>query len=84
MKTLSRIRSWFKVMRHRSRLDGEMQTELEFHLESYAADLMRGGLSREEAMRRARLELGPVAARKEECRESLGLRLWDDLLADIS
>ena len=71
-------------MSHRTQLDAEMQAELEFHIESYAQDLMRGGLSREEAMRRARLELGPVAARKEDCRESLGLRLWDDLLADIS
>jgi predicted permease len=83
MKTLSRIRSWFKAMTHRSRLDVEIQSELEFHMESYAADLMRTGLSRDEARRRARLELGSVAARKEECRESLGLRLWDDLLADI-
>jgi predicted permease len=84
MKLLSRARSWFRAMTHRSRLDGEMQSELEFHIESYAADLMRGGLSLDEALRRARLELGSVAARKEECRESLGLRLWDDLLADIS
>src|SRR5271163_2030581 len=84
MKSLSRIRSWFKAMTHRSRLDGEMQSELEFHIESYAADLMRSGLSRDEARRRARVDLGSVAVRKEECRESLGLRLWDDLLADIS
>jgi predicted permease len=83
MKTLSRFRSWFKAMTHRSRLDGEMQAELEFHIESYVQDLMRGGLSREEAFRRARVDLGSLAARKEECRESLGLRLWDDLLADI-
>ncbi len=83
MKSLSRLRSWFKAMTHRSCLDCEMQAELEFHIESYAADLMRGGLSREEAQRRARLELGSVEARKEQCRESLGLRLWDDLLADL-
>ena len=44
MKTLSRIRSWFRAMTHRSRLDGEMQSELEFHVESYAEDLMRSGL----------------------------------------
>ena len=70
-------------MTHRSQLDGEMQAELQFHIDSYAADLMHGGLSREEALRRARLELGPIEARKEDCRESLGLRLWDDLFADL-
>ncbi len=69
---------------HRSRIDAEMQAELHFHIESYAADLMRSGLTRDEALRRARLELGSVEARKEDCRESLGLRLWDDLLADLS
>ena len=83
MKTIARLRSWIKAMTHRSRLDAEMQTELEFHIESYAEDLMRGGVSRDEALRRARLELGSVTARKEDCRESLGLRLWDDLRADI-
>jgi len=70
-------------MTRRSQLDGEMQSELQFHIDSYAADLMRRGLSREEALRQARLELGSVEARKEDCRESLGLRLWDDLFADL-
>jgi predicted permease len=83
MTATKKLRSWARAMTHRKRLDGEMQSELEFHIESYAADLMRGGLSREEAQRRARLELGSVEARKEQCRESLGLRLWDDLLADL-
>ena len=32
MKILSRVRSWFKAMTHRSRLDGELQFELEFHI----------------------------------------------------
>jgi len=83
MKLIARLRSWWRVATHRSRLDAEMQAELEFHIESYAGDLMRQGMAREEAFRRARMELGSVAARKEECRESLGLRLWDDLRADI-
>jgi len=83
MKLTSRMQSWWRAATHRSRLDAEMQSELEFHIESYAEDLMRGGVSLEEALRRARLELGPLAARKEDCRESLGLRLWDDLRADV-
>ncbi len=83
MKLWARLRSWMKAMTHRSRLDGEMQAELLFHTNSYAEDLMRDGVPHEEALRRARLELGSVEARKEDCRESLGLRLWDDLLADV-
>jgi predicted permease len=84
MKLAARVRSWWRAATHRSRLDAEMQAELEFHIESYAEDLMRQGVAREEAFRRARVELGSLEARKEDCRESLGLRLWDDLRADIA
>ena len=84
MKTIARLRSWWKAATHRAQLDEATQTELQFHIESYAEDLTRQGLSREEALRRARLELGSIAAQQENIRESLGLRLWDDLLADIT
>jgi len=84
MKLLARFRSWLRAVSRRSQLDSEMQAELHFHIDSYAEDLIRQGVAREEAMRRARIELGSLAARKEDCRESLGLRLWDDLLADIA
>ena len=83
MKALARLRSWLRSVTNRSRLEREMQAELQFHIESYAADLMRSGINCEEAHRRARIELGSIATRKEDCRESLGLRLWDDLLADL-
>ncbi|MDQ2774095.1 MAG: permease prefix domain 1-containing protein, partial [Acidobacteriota bacterium] len=35
-----------------------MDTELRFHLESYAEDLVRSGMMPEEASRRARLAFG--------------------------
>ena len=60
-----------------------MNDELRFHIEAYAEDLERRGLSPEEARRRARAEFGSVDARKEECREALGLRLLDELRADL-
>jgi predicted permease len=44
---------------------------------------VRTGLSQEEAQRRAQVEFGVVEARKDECREALGLRLIDDLRADF-
>jgi predicted permease len=67
---------------HRRRLESEMDAELRFHIESFAADLIKQGVSPEEAAYRARLEFGGIEIHKEECRESLGLRLWDDLRAD--
>jgi len=79
----ARIRSWWKAVTVRSRMEKEMDAELRFHIESYADDLARTGVPRAEALRRARVEFGGVEIHKEECRESLGLRLWDELRADI-
>jgi predicted permease len=60
-----------------------MEEELRFHMQSYADDLCKKGVEKSEAWRRARLEFGPVEAHKEDCRASLGLRLWDELCSDL-
>lgn len=67
----------------RSRVEREMQEELAFHIESRTDDLIQRGLPFEEARRRARLEFGAIEAYKDECREARGLRLLDDLRADL-
>ncbi len=69
--------------RRHDALDRQVQEELEFHLESYAEDLMRSGVPREQAMRRARAELGSVAAGREKCRAAWGSRFVDELWADL-
>jgi predicted permease len=60
-----------------------MDEELRFHLDSYTQELIRRGIPPDEAARRARIELGGVTTQKEKMRASLGLRLWDDLRADL-
>jgi predicted permease len=72
----------FSWLTQRRRMESEMDAELRFHIESRAGDLVKQGVPREEAYRRARIEFGGIEGRKEECRESLGLRLWDELRAD--
>jgi predicted permease len=83
MSLQTRIRTLWKAITRRERLDSEMQTELAFHIEQRAEDLMRSGLSREEALRRARIELGGIPAQTEEMRAAWGTRGWDDLYGDI-
>ena len=78
-----RLRSWFRAIILRSRMEQEMANELRFHMERYAEDLVGQGVAPEEARRRARAEFGAVEARKEECREALGLRLLEELRGDI-
>jgi len=83
MTFTSRLRSWFRASIQRSRLEHDMAAELRDHMDRYAEDLIGQGIAPTEARRRARIEFGAVEARKEECREALGLRLLDELRADI-
>ena len=44
MKLFARLRSWFKWIVKRTRLESEMEAEVRFHIESYAADLIHRGV----------------------------------------
>jgi putative ABC transport system permease protein len=83
MRLWSEVRSWMRAMMGRTRMESEMEAELRFHMEAYAADLERGGVSREEAMRRAHIEFGGVEKAKEECREARGVSFIETLMQDL-
>ncbi|MGA7190985.1 MAG: ABC transporter permease, partial [Candidatus Acidiferrales bacterium] len=78
-----RLWSWRRTSLRRSQMDSEMDAELRFHLEAYAEDLVRSGVPRAEALRRARLEFGGVDKTKEECREASGVHLFETLVRDL-
>ena len=84
MSLIARVRSWLRVSSRRADFEREMQDEMRAHLELYQADLRRRGVPEEEARRRALAEFGSVAARKEECRDAVGLRLLGELRGDVS
>ncbi|MGB2667028.1 MAG: ABC transporter permease [Candidatus Acidiferrum sp.] len=79
----NRLRSWLLATVHRSRSESEMDAELHFHIEAYTEDLVRMGIPREEAMRRARIEFGGIERAKQECRDATGANLLDSLLQDL-
>src|SRR5436190_2505277 len=80
----SKVRSFVASLLHRSRVESDMETELRFHIETRADDLMaRYKLTREEAVRRARLEYGGIEKYKEQTRAARGLRVVDELRQDI-
>ncbi len=60
-----------------------MDAELRFHVEAYTEDLVRGGVPRQEAMRRARIEFGGIERAKEECREARGVNILESLIQDV-
>jgi predicted permease len=80
---LTRFRSWLKWIVNRQRLESEMETEVRFHIESRAADLVRKGLSQQEAMRQARIDFGGIESHKDAVRASVGVRWWGELGSDM-
>ncbi len=83
MRLWNHLRSWLRAVIGRSRMENEMDTELRFHIEAFAADLVRRGVSHQEALRRARMEFGGFERAKEECREARGANLIDNLVQDL-
>jgi predicted permease len=83
MKLWSWLRTFTEFVFRRTRIEHEMDEEFRAHLEIRAADLERQGLSRAEAERQARIEFGGYQRYKEECREALGTRLLQELVADL-
>ena len=83
MSLNSRMRTWWRAMTHSAEVDAQVEEELRFHIESYAEDLMRGGMGREEAMRRAKSELGSMTAVRENSRQAWGTGWFDELRGDL-
>ena len=84
MSTLaSRLRSWIRRTLGRLQLESEMEAEIRFHVDAYTEDLVRKGVPRAEAVRRARIEFGAIENTKEECREATGATLLENFLQDL-
>jgi putative ABC transport system permease protein len=83
MNLWSRLRSWLSTLLRRSRMESDMDQELRFHIEKFAADLVRNGVPPQEALRRARIEFGGIERVKEEGREARGVRFFENLLQDV-
>ena len=82
MRWLSWLRSTLAVLLRRRDFEDGLSDELRFHIEAYAEDLVRAGMSPAEARRRARVELGSTEGLKEELRAARGLQVFDELLQD--
>ena len=67
----------------RRAVEGELDEELRFHVEHHVEKYIQSGLTREEAMRRTRLEFGGLDQVKEDCREARGVALLETLAQDV-
>src|SRR5262245_40117748 len=67
----------------RSRFEDELDTEVQFHLDTRASELQRAGLSAADAQAQARREFGSATRMSEDTRSAWQLRWLEDLFADL-
>jgi len=79
----SDLRFRLRALFRREALEGELDDELQFHLDQQIEKGVRAGLSRDEAARRARLAFGTLDHAREECRDARGTRLLDHARQDL-
>ena len=81
MSLLAAIRKFWHSLVPRTHSD--VEEEFRSTIDAYKEDLIRSGLTEDEARRKARLDLGQPAAQNETYRRAIGLRLFDELGGDI-
>lgn len=75
--------SWLGRLFRRERLERELDKELTFHVDTRTDELVREGVARVEARRRALAEFGGVEPIKEEARDARGTRWVADFAQDV-
>jgi putative ABC transport system permease protein len=72
-----------RALLRRDAVEGELDEELREHFERQVERHVAAGLTRDEALRRTRLEFGGLDQVKEECRDARGVSFLETLLQDI-
>ena len=83
MSLWTRVRSWASASLGSNRMERDMDEEMRFHIEAHATELMKGGITREQAVRQARLEFGGMETTKSECRDAVGVSFLEALMQDV-
>ena len=76
---MNRILNWFR----RRRLEGDLDRELQYHVDRRVTDLIHSGLPEPEARRRVALELGGATQLREEVRDIWLTRWLRDFVYDL-
>ena len=79
MRWADRVRVWLRSLVRRGRIEHELDAELQFHLDQQIKENVAAGMSVEEARSSASRSLGRVTLVREQCHDSLGLTLIDNV-----
>lgn len=77
------LRYRLRALFNRGAMEQELDDELRFHLERETEKLVRAGVPRGEAERRARIAFGGVDRIKDDTRDARGVTLIDSILQDL-
>ncbi len=80
---LNRLRLRLRALLFKPRMDDELETELQFHLEREIEENIVRGMTPEEARYAARRSFGGVERVKEESRDVRGVRLVEEVWQDL-
>lgn len=83
MSLLARVRSWLAAALARRRVEDDMACEWRFHVDARIDALVAGGMTRGKAERQAVVEFGDPVRWREESRDARGVRLLDEIRADV-
>ncbi|HEV2488746.1 MAG TPA: ABC transporter permease [Candidatus Acidoferrales bacterium] len=83
MSLVPKLTGGVRALLHKREAEQELDEELRSYVETAAAEKMKAGMSREEAMRRVRMSMGSPEGVKEEVRsvgwETFAETLWQDV-----
>jgi putative ABC transport system permease protein len=74
--------NWRRWLRRDDR-EASLERELSFHIEGRVADMVRSGVSEEDARRKVRLEFGAAEQVKDECRDVRPARWAETFVQDV-
>src|SRR5262247_4001617 len=83
MAMLNKLRLRLRALFLKSRMEDELQAELQFHLEREIEENIIRGMTPEEARSAAIRSFGGVERVKEESREARGVRLLEEVWQDL-
>jgi predicted permease len=83
MRWLARLRQILQSLFRRQRIEGDLDAELQYHLEQEIRSGIEAGLSSEDAKLAAQRLVGSVPLYKEECRDAWGINFLDNLMRDL-
>jgi predicted permease len=83
MRWIDRLALGLRSLLRRERVERELDAELQFHLDQQIEESLAAGMSVEDARSSAWRSLGSLALVKEQCHDSLGLTLADELRQDV-